>query len=115
MPGRGFRLGAEFFVAVGDPALMGSADQLAAWAVRCNPLSRACYQCKRDQGNALICDNRTWQPQSPPISEPSFIRRWSARLAVQRGAGRDAGAGSDEQDAGAGWEPVRSPVQCRCQ
>lgn len=32
MPGRGFRLGAEFLAAVGDPALIGSPDQLAAWA-----------------------------------------------------------------------------------
>lgn len=32
IPGMGFRLGAEFLAAVGDPALIGSADQLAAWA-----------------------------------------------------------------------------------
>lgn len=32
LPGIGFRLGAEFLAAVGDPALIGSADQLAAWA-----------------------------------------------------------------------------------
>ncbi|WP_347222057.1 IS110 family transposase, partial [Mycolicibacterium poriferae] len=32
MPGIGFRLGAEFLAAVGDPALIESADQLAAWA-----------------------------------------------------------------------------------
>jgi transposase len=32
MPGMGFRLGAEFLAAVGDPALIGSVDQLAAWA-----------------------------------------------------------------------------------
>ncbi len=32
MPGIGFRLGAEFLAAVGDPALIGSADQLASWA-----------------------------------------------------------------------------------
>ena len=32
LPGMGFRLGAEFLAAVGDPALIGSADQLAAWA-----------------------------------------------------------------------------------
>ena len=32
MPGIGFRLGAEFLAAVGDPTLIGSADQLAAWA-----------------------------------------------------------------------------------
>ena len=33
MPGMGFRLGAEFLAAVGDPALIGSAEhQLAAWA-----------------------------------------------------------------------------------
>jgi transposase len=123
MPGMGFRLGAEFLAAVGDPALIGSADQLAAWAglapvsrdsgkrtgrlhtpkrysrrlrrvmymsaltaVRCDPQSRAYYQRKRDQGKrpipatvclarrrtnvlyALIRDNRTWQPDSPPIT-----------------------------------------------
>lgn len=32
MPGMGFRLGAEFLAAVGDPTLIGSGDQLAAWA-----------------------------------------------------------------------------------
>ena len=32
LPGMGFRLGAEFLAAVGDPALIGSANQLAAWA-----------------------------------------------------------------------------------
>ncbi|MCK8675751.1 IS110 family transposase [Rhodococcus sp. HM1] len=32
LPGIGFRLGAEFLAAVGDPSLIGSADQLAAWA-----------------------------------------------------------------------------------
>jgi transposase len=32
LPGMGFRLGVEFLAAVGDPALIGSADQLAAWA-----------------------------------------------------------------------------------
>jgi transposase len=32
MPGMGFRLGAEFLAAVGDPEMIGSADQLAAWA-----------------------------------------------------------------------------------
>lgn len=32
LPGMGFRLGAEFLSAVGDPALIGSADRLAAWA-----------------------------------------------------------------------------------
>jgi transposase len=32
LPGIGFRLGAEFLAAVGDPARIGSADQLAAWA-----------------------------------------------------------------------------------
>jgi transposase len=124
MPGMGFRLGAEFLAAVGDPALIASADQLAAWAglapvsrdsgkrtgrlhtprrysrrlrrvmymsaltaVRCDPHSRAYYQRKRDQGKraipaticlarrrtnvlyALIRDNRTWQPDSPPITE----------------------------------------------
>lgn len=124
MPGMGFRLGAEFLAAVGDPALIGSADQLAAWAglapisrdsgkrtgrlhtpkrysrrlrrvmymsaltaVRCDPASRTYYQRKRDQGKrpitaticlarrrtnvlyALIRDNRTWQPDSPPITE----------------------------------------------
>jgi transposase len=123
MPGIGFRLGAEFLAAVGDPALIGSADQLAAWAglapvakdsgkrtgrlhtpkrysrrlrrvmytsaltaIRCDPHSRAYYQRKRDQGKraipaticlarrrtnvlyALIRDNRTWQPDSPPIT-----------------------------------------------
>jgi len=31
LPGMGFRLGAEFLAAVGDPDLIGSADQLAAW------------------------------------------------------------------------------------
>jgi transposase len=123
MPGMGFRLGAEFLSAVGDPVLIGSADQLAAWAglapvsrdsgkrtgrlhtpkrysrrlrrvmymsaltaIRCDPASRAYYQRKRDQGKrpipaticlarrrtnvlyALIRDNRTWQPDSPPIA-----------------------------------------------
>jgi transposase len=123
MPGIGFRLGAEFLAAVGDPALIGSADQLAAWAglapvpkdsgkrtgrhhtpkrysrrlrrvmymsaltaIRCDPHSRAYYQRKRNQGKraipaticlarrrtnvlyALIRDNRTWQPDSPPIT-----------------------------------------------
>lgn len=123
MPGIGFRLGAEFLAAVGDPALIGSADQLAAWAglapvardsgkrtgrlhtpkrysrrlrrvmymsaltaIRCDPMSRAYYQRKRDQGKrpipaticlarrrtnvlyALIRDNRVWQPGSPPIA-----------------------------------------------
>ncbi|WP_119185019.1 IS110 family transposase [Mycobacterium decipiens] len=123
MPGIGFRLGAEFLAAVGDPALIGSADQLAAWAalapvprdsgkrtgrlrtpkrysrrlrrvmymsaltaIRCDPQSRTYYQRKRDQGKrptpaticlarrrtnvlfALIRDNRTWQPDSPPIA-----------------------------------------------
>ena len=124
MPGMGFRLGAEFLAAVGDPALIGSADQLAAWsglapvskdsekrtgrlhtpkrysrrlrrvmymsaltAIRCDPHSRAYYQRKRDEGKrpvpaticlarrrtnvlyALIRDNRTWQPDSPPITK----------------------------------------------
>lgn len=124
MPGIGFRLGAEFLAVVGDPTLLGSADQLAAWAglapvprdsgkrtgrlhtpqrysrrlrrvmymsaltaARCDPQSRAYYQTKRDQGKrpiqaticlarrrtnvlyALIRDNRTWQPDSPPITE----------------------------------------------
>lgn len=123
MPGMGFRLGAEFLAAVGDPALIGSADQLAAWAglapvprdsgkrtgrlhtprrysrrlrrvmymsaltaIRCDPHSRAYYQRKRGQGKrpipaticlarrrtnvlyALIRDNRTWQPDSPPVT-----------------------------------------------
>jgi transposase len=123
MPGMGFRLGAEFLAAVGDPGLIGSADQLAAWAglapvprdsgkrtgrlhtpkrysrrlrrvmymsaltaTRCDPTSRAYYQRKRDEGKrpipaticlarrrtnvlyALIRDNRTWQPESPPIT-----------------------------------------------
>lgn len=124
MPGMGFRLGAEFLAAVGDPALIGSADQLAAWAglapvscdsgkrtgrlhtpkrysrrlrrvmymsaltaIRCDATSRSYYQRKRDQGKrpipaticlarrrtnvlyALIRDNRTWQPGSPPITQ----------------------------------------------
>lgn len=124
MPGMGFRLGAEFLAAVGDPALIGSADQLAAWAglapvsrdsgkrtgrlhtpkrysrrlrrvmymsaltaIRCDPDSKAYYQRKRDEGKrpipaticlarrrtnvlyALIRDNRTWQPDSPPITQ----------------------------------------------
>ena len=123
MPGIGFRLGAEFLAAVGDPALIGSADQLAAWAglapvsrdsgkrtgrlhtpkrysrrlrrvmymsaltaIRCDPDSKAYYQRKRDEGKrpipaticlarrrtnvlyALIRDNRTWQPDSPPVT-----------------------------------------------
>lgn len=123
MPGIGFRLGAEFLAAVGDPALIGSADQLAAWAglapvsrdsgkrtgrlhtpkrysrrlrrvmymsaltaIRCDPDSKAYYQRKRDEGKrpipaticlarrrtnvlyALIRDNRTWQPDSPPAT-----------------------------------------------
>jgi transposase len=123
MPGMGFRLGAEFLAAVGDPALIGSADQLAAWAglapvsrdsgkrtgrlhtpkrysrrlrrvmymsaltaIRCDPHSKAYYQRKRDEGKrpipaticlarrrtnvlyALIRDNRTWQPNSPPVT-----------------------------------------------
>jgi transposase len=124
MPGIGFRLGAEFLAAVGDPALINSADQLAAWAglapvsrdsgtrtgnlrtpkrysrrlrrvmymsaltsIRCDAHSRAYYQRKRKEGKrpipaticlarrrtnvlyALIRDNRTWQPESPPITE----------------------------------------------
>lgn len=124
MPGMGFRLGAEFLAAVGDPAMIGSPDQLAAWAglapvsrdsgkrtgrlhtpkrysrrlrrvmymsaltaVRCDPVSKAYYQRKRDEGKrpipaticlarrrtnvlyALIRDNRTWQPDSPPITK----------------------------------------------
>ena len=32
LPGMGFRLGAEFLSVVGDPSLIDSADQLAAWA-----------------------------------------------------------------------------------
>lgn len=32
LPGMGFRLGAEFLAVVGDPALLQSPDQLAAWA-----------------------------------------------------------------------------------
>ena len=123
MPGIGFRLGAEFLAAVGDPALIGSADQLAAWAglapvsrdsgkrtgrlhtpkrysrrlrrvmymsaltaIRCDPDSKAYYQRKRDEGKrpipaticlarrrtnvlyALIRDNRTWQPDSAPVT-----------------------------------------------
>lgn len=124
LPGMGFRLGAEFLAAVGDPTLIGSADQLAAWAglapvsrdsgkrtgrlhtpkrysrrlrrvmymsaltaIRCDPHSKAYYQRKRDEGKrpipatlclarrrtnvlyALIRDNRTWQPESPPITK----------------------------------------------
>jgi transposase len=124
MPGMSFRLGAEFLAAVGDPALIGSPDQLASWAglapvsrdsgkrtgrlhspqrysrrlrrvmymsaltaVRCDPASKAYYQRKRDEGKrpipaticlarrrinvlyALIRDNRTWQPDSPPIAK----------------------------------------------
>jgi transposase len=124
MPGMGFRLGAELLAAIGDPALIGSADQLAAWAglapvsrdsgkrtgrlhtpkrysrrlrrvmymsaltaIRCDPASKDYYQRKRDEGKrpipaticlarrrtnvlyALIRDNRTWQPDSPPITE----------------------------------------------
>src|SRR3954469_7861592 len=124
IPGIGFRLGAEFLAAVGDPTLIGSADKLAAWAglapvprdsgkrtgrlhtpqrysrplrrvmymsavtaIRCDPQSRAYYQRKRDEGKrpvqaticlarrrtnvlyALIRDNRTWQPDSPHITE----------------------------------------------
>jgi transposase len=124
MPGIGFRLGAEFLAVVGDPALLGSADQLAAWAglapvsrdsgkrtgnlrtpkrysrrlrrvmymsaltaVRCDAQSRIYHQRKRDEGKrpiqatlclarrrtnvlyALIRDNRTWQPDSPPLTK----------------------------------------------
>jgi transposase len=124
LPGFGFRLGAEFLSAVGDPTRIGSADQLAAWAglapvprdsgkrtgrlhtpkrysrrlrrvmymsaltaIRCNPQSHAYYQSKRAEGKqsiqaticlarrrtnvlyALIRDNRTWQPDSPPTTE----------------------------------------------
>jgi len=124
MPGIGFRLGAEFLAAIGNPALIGSADQLAGWAglapvsrdsgkrtgrlhapkrysrrlrrvmymsaltaIRCDPNSRAYYQRKRDEGKrpipaticlarrrtnvlyALIRDNRTWQPDSPPVTQ----------------------------------------------
>lgn len=124
LPGIGFRLGAEFLAAVGDPSRISSADQLAAWAglapvprdsgkrtgrlhtpkrysrrlrrvmymsaltaIRCDPQSRAYYQSKRDEGKrsiqaticlarrrtnvlyALIRDHRTWQPDSPPITE----------------------------------------------
>jgi transposase len=124
IPGIGFRLGAEFLAAIGDPTLIGSADQLAAWAglapvprdsgkrtgrlhtpqrysrrlrrvmymsaltaTRCDPQSRAYYQRKRDEGKrpiqaticlarrrtnvlyALIRDNRTWQPDSPPLTK----------------------------------------------
>lgn len=124
IPGIGFRLGAEFLAAVGDPTLIGSADQLAAWAglapvprdsgkrtgrlhtpqrysrrlrrvmymsaltaIRCDPHYRTYYQRKRDEGKrpiqaticlarrrtnvlyALIRDNRTWQPDSPHITE----------------------------------------------
>lgn len=124
LPGIGFRLGAEFLATVGDPALIGSADQLAAWAglapvskdsgkrtgrlhtpkrysrrlrrvmymsaltaIRSDPHSRAYCQRKRDQGKrpipaticlarrrtnvlyALIREQRTWQPDSPQITE----------------------------------------------
>jgi hypothetical protein len=59
----------------------------ALTAIRCNPQSRAYYQSKRAEGKqsiqaticlarrrtnvlyALIRDNRTWQPDSPPITE----------------------------------------------
>ena len=123
LPGMGCRLGAEFLAAVGDNALIGSADQLAAWAglapvsrdsgkrtgrlhtprrysrrlrrvmymsaltaIRCDP-ARVYYQRKRDQCRrpipaticlarrrtnvlyALIRDNRTWQPDSPTITQ----------------------------------------------
>jgi hypothetical protein len=41
----------------------------AITAIRCDPQSRAYYQRKRDEGlYALIRDNRTWQPDSPPIT-----------------------------------------------
>ncbi|NTY62881.1 IS110 family transposase, partial [Mycolicibacterium sphagni] len=58
----------------------------ALTAIRCDPTSRAYYQRKRDEGKraipaticlarrrtnvlyALIRDNRTWQPDSPPIA-----------------------------------------------
>jgi transposase len=130
LPGIGFRLGAGFLAAVGDPARIGSADQLAAWAglapvprdsgtrterlntpkrlhtpkrysrrlrrvmyvsaltaIRCDRQSRIYYRSKRDEGiksiqaticlarrrtnvlYALIRDHRTWQPDSPPITE----------------------------------------------
>jgi len=123
LPGIGFRLGAEFLAVVGDPGLLQSPDQLAAWAglapvskdsgkrtgrlhtpkrysrrlrrvmymsaltaIRCDPASKAYYQRKREQGKrpipaticlarrrtnvlyALIRDNRTWHPDSPPIT-----------------------------------------------
>lgn len=123
LPGMGFRLGAEFLAAVGDPARITSADHLASWAglapvskdsgkrtgrmhtpqrysrrlrrvmymsalnaIRCDPNSRDYYQRKRSQGKkhipaticlarrrvnvlyALIRDNRTWQPETPPIT-----------------------------------------------
>lgn len=59
----------------------------ALTATRCDPASKAYYQRKRDEGKrpipaticlarrrtnvlyALIRDNRTWQPDSPPITE----------------------------------------------
>ncbi|MGV0785281.1 transposase, partial [Mycolicibacterium sp. XJ775] len=59
----------------------------ALTAIRCDPHSKAYYQRKRDQGKrpipaticlarrranvlyALIRDNRTWQPDSPPITQ----------------------------------------------
>lgn len=124
LPSIGFRLGAEFLAVVGDPALLESPDQLAAWAglapvskdsgkrsgrlhtprrysrrlrrvvymsaltaIRCDPTSKVYYQRKRDQGKrpipaticlarrrtnvlyALIRDNRTWQPDSSPITK----------------------------------------------
>jgi hypothetical protein len=123
LPGIGFRLGAEFLAVVGDPGLLQSPDQLAAWAglapvskdsgkrtgrlhtpkrysrrlrrvmymsaltaIRCDPASKAYYQRKREQGKrpipaticlarrrtnvlyALIRDNRTRHPDSPPIT-----------------------------------------------
>ena len=121
---RASHLAVHFLAAVGDPTLIGSADQLAAWAglapvsrdsgkrtgrlhtpkrysrrlrrvmymsaltaIRCDPHSKAYYQRKRDEGKrpipatlclarrrtnvlyALIRDNRTWQPESPPITK----------------------------------------------
>ncbi|GFG91792.1 hypothetical protein MBOU_38340 [Mycobacterium bourgelatii] len=59
----------------------------ALTAIRCDPLSKAYYQRKRNEGKrpiaaticlarrrtnvlyALIRDNRTWQPDSPPITQ----------------------------------------------
>ena len=81
MPGMGFRLGAEFLAAVGDPALIGPADRVAARA-GLSPVSRDCgkrtarrctskrYSRRRRRVlYTLIRDNRPWQPGSPPITK----------------------------------------------